>query len=213
MLASLRSFGLAQDMFAREHPFSIRIHLPSSRQGAKLRTEARHPEQKHGNNLPLTLTPCLFEAKYSVSWHGTMKTFESQFTHGFGLDELFHAREHALRNENFARLGFTAQTRRQVGHAANGAVLPTAFKADGADGGIPLGYADAEVEIVAELAPLDPELFHPLAHDQHHAHGSLRGIFDGHGVVEENHHAVAGKVFQRCLIFKDQLAHCGMILV
>ena len=111
------------------------------------------------------------------------------------------------------RLGLAAQARGQVGDGADGPVVPAALEADGADGGVALGDADAEAELVDRAsASRRPGRWHALAHRQRHPHGALGRIGHRHRVVEEDHHAVAGEALERALVGEDQAAHLGVVL-
>src|SRR5262249_14208706 len=66
--------------------------------------------------------------------------------------------EHALLDQDLARLGLAAEAGGHVGHGADRAVVHAALEADRADRRVALGDADAEVELVAALAPLHQKL-------------------------------------------------------
>src|SRR5215472_10147426 len=137
---------------------------------------------------------------------------ESEGPQGLGLHQLLDLRGHPLMNEDLAALGLAAETGGEVGHGTDGAVVPPSLETDGADGGIALRDPHAEGQVVAALLPSDDHALHTLAHGHGHANGALRGVRHRHGIVEEDHHAVAGEALQRALVLEDELAHLRVIL-
>ena len=51
-----------------------------------------------------------------------------------------------------------------------------------------------------------------IAHRDRHAHCTLRGVRYLDGIVEEDHHAVAGEALERAFVLEDQLSHLGVVL-
>src|SRR5262249_6436884 len=70
-------------------------------------------------------------------------------------------------------LGLPAQARGEVGHGADGAVVPAPFEADRTDGRVAQGDPDAQGQVVASLAPAGAERGHPIAHGDRHADRAL----------------------------------------
>ena len=52
---------------------------------------------------------------------------------------------------------------------------------------------------------------HAIAHCHGHLHGAEGGVGAGHRVVEEDHHAIAGKLFERATTFEDQRPKCLVV--
>src|SRR5439155_21587252 len=77
------------------------------------------------------------------------QTFDGQESRLLDLQELLYLRQEPGRDQDLAGLGLPAETCGQVGHGADGAVVPAPLEADGADRGEPLGDADTEVKLVA----------------------------------------------------------------
>ena len=77
----------------------------------------------------------------------------------------------ATRSETGSWFRLTTERRGQVANRADGPILPTAFEADGSESCISLRDADAEIEVVTELAPVEPQSLHFLAHCQTHPDG------------------------------------------
>ena len=68
------------------------------------------------------------------------------------------------------------------------------------------------MQVVPLLAPLLDHRADLLPDDQGHADGGLARIGHRHGVVEEDHHAVAGEALQRALVGEDQAAGRGVVV-
>src|SRR5499427_10915204 len=116
--------------------------------------------------------------------HRPEQSPESQGPQGLDLHQLLDLRGHPLMDEDLAALGLAAQTSSEVGHGADGAVVPAPLESDGADGGIALRDPYAEGQVVAALLPCDDHALHALAHGHGHANGALRRIRDWDGIVE-----------------------------
>ena len=129
-----------------------------------------------------------------------------------GLQEVLDRRQETLRDQDLAGLSLATEAGGQVRHRSDGAVVPAPFEADGADRRVALGDADAEVELVAVLPPLDAQLSDPVAHLQRHPDRPLGRVRHRHGVVEEDHHAITGEALERSVVGEDQLAHLGVVL-
>src|SRR5262252_7351489 len=155
---------------------------------------------------------CALLSHHAEGRHGPGEALEGQRTKRFQSDHVFHGSRHALRQENLGVARLPAESRGEVGHRADGAVVPAPLEADGADGGIALRDADAHAEIIALLAPGRVEVAGPLPHGQGHPDGPLRSIWHGDGVVEEDHHAIAREALQRPLVLEDEPAHLGVVL-
>src|SRR5712691_187837 len=152
------------------------------------------------------------EPEQVVDFHRPAEALQRYLPHRLGLGDAFHRRHHALLEQDLAGLGLGAEAGREIGDGADGAVVHAPFEADGPDGGIAVRDAEPEVEVEARLLPPDGKLGHPLAHGRGHPHRALRGIRHRHGVIEENHHAVAREALERPLRGQDQLAHGGVVL-
>src|SRR2546422_9889267 len=85
--------------------------------------------------------------------HGLEESFEVEIAPGLGLHEGVRLRQQALGDQDLARLGLAAETGGEVRDGADGAVVPAPLEADRADRRVALRDADAELELVAELAP------------------------------------------------------------
>src|SRR5262245_51650304 len=60
----------------------------------------------------------------------------------FELPDVFQLRRQARRGEDLAGFRLAAETRGEVGHRTDGAVVPAALESDPADRGEPLGDSD-----------------------------------------------------------------------
>ena len=143
---------------------------------------------------------------------GLQEALEGQGPDRLEVDRILGGAGHARRDQDLARLGLAAQARRQVRDRADGAVVPAALEADGADGRVALGDADAEAEVVPALAPGGGKVADLVAHRDGHPQGALGRPVHRQGIVEEDHHAVAGEPLQRALVLEDQPAHGGVVL-
>src|SRR5712692_11363528 len=177
-------------------PAPSRIRAPGTRSPRTLSTTralAREPEQV-------------------VDFHRPAETLQRYLPHRLGFGNRFHRRHHALLEQDLAGLGLGAETGREIGDGANGAIVHAPLEADGADGGIAVRDAETEVEVEARLLPPHGKLGHALAHGRGHPHRALRGVRHRHGVIEEDHHAVARESLEGPLRGQDQLAHGGVVL-
>src|SRR5215471_17749907 len=84
---------------------------------------------------------------------GPGKTLEGEVPHDLGLDEVLDRRHHALGREHLARARLAAQAECEVRHAPDRAIVPPALEADRTDRGESLREPEADVQIVAALAP------------------------------------------------------------
>src|SRR5215468_7395694 len=89
--------------------------------------------------------------------HRAEQSPESQGPEGLGLHQLLDLRSHPLVDEDLAALGLAAETSGEVGHSADGAVVPAPLESDGANRGIALGDPHAEGQVVAALLPSDDQ--------------------------------------------------------
>ena len=94
---------------------------------------------------------------------GAVEALEGELAHRLHLGQVLHRDQQALGDQDLAGLGLPAEAGGEVGDGADGPVVPAALEADGPDGGVALGDADAEVEVVAPLAPLAEQLHDELA--------------------------------------------------
>ena len=92
--------------------------------------------------------------------------------------EILDRREGLGVDQDLAGLRLAAQPRREVHHRADRRVVVAALEADLAERGVAVRDADAEAELVAELAPFDGELRHRVAHLDRHADGAQRRLVD-----------------------------------
>src|SRR2546425_5285091 len=159
-----------------------------------------------------TLTAAQVRTEDVVGRHGSVEALESELADGFDFREVLHRRQHALRDEDLARLRLATEARGEVGHGADRPVVQAPLETDRADRRVALGDADAEVEGVAALPPPDEQLVHPLAHGHRHANGTRGRVRHRHWVVEEDHHAVAGEALEGALVLEDEPAHLCVVL-
>src|SRR5437870_5763670 len=159
-----------------------------------------------------TLTAARLHAQHVVGGHGAVEALEPELADRLDFREVLHRRQHALSDEDLARLRLAAEARREIGHSADRPVVQTPLEADRADRRVALGDADAEVEGVAALPPPDEQLVHPLAHGHRHANGTRGRVRHRHWVVEEDHHAVAGEALEGALVLEDEPAHLCVVL-
>ena len=75
--------------------------------------------------------------------HRAVEALERQLADVLDLDVALELRDHPARDQDLAGLGLAAEPRGEVGDRADGAVVEPSLEADGADGGIALGDADA----------------------------------------------------------------------
>src|SRR6516162_2479381 len=135
---------------------------------------------------------------------GTVQSFQGQLTDRLDLEEIGGGGQQALRDQYLSGLGLAAQASGEIRHRTDGPVIPATLEPDRANRRISLCDADAELEFVAHLAPCDAQLGDPRAHGQSHAHRALRGIGYRHRIIEEHHHAVAGKALEGAFVLEDQ---------
>src|SRR5206468_804158 len=143
---------------------------------------------------------------------GLREALEREAAQVLHLDEVLDRAEDALGDEDLPGLRLAAEPRREVRHRADRAVVHPPLEANRADRGVALGDADAEVELVAALLPFHEQLIHAPAHHRGHPDRALGRVRDGHGVVEKDHHAVAGEALERALVLEDEAAHLCVIL-
>ena len=74
--------------------------------------------------------------KHIVNRGRPRESFEGHLTEGLDLELLFFHGQHALRDQNLARLRVAAKARRQIASAAIRAIAPAPLVADGADRGV-----------------------------------------------------------------------------
>src|SRR2546425_3349146 len=159
-----------------------------------------------------TLTAAQVRTEDVVGRHGSVEALESELADGFDFREVLHRRQHALRDEDLARLRLATEARGEVGHGADRPVVQAPLETDRADRRVALGNTDAEVEGVAALPPPDEQLVHPVAHRDRHPDGAREGVRHRHRVVEEDHHAVAGEALEGALVLEDEPAHLCVVL-
>src|SRR5262244_953690 len=70
--------------------------------------------------------------------HRPEQPLESQGPQGLGLYQFLDLCGDPLMDEDLATFGLAAETGSEVGHGADGAVVPASFEADGSDGGVAL---------------------------------------------------------------------------
>src|SRR5499425_1050027 len=70
--------------------------------------------------------------------HRPEQPLEGQGAEGLGLHQLLDLRGHPLMDEDLAALGLAAEAGGEVGHGADGAIVPAPLESDGANGGIAL---------------------------------------------------------------------------
>src|SRR5207253_7490088 len=140
------------------------------------------------------------------------ESLQVELPDGFDLDQILGRREQPLRDQDLAGPGLTAEARGEIRHGADGSIVPASFEADGANRRVALRDPDAEVEVVAALAPSDAQLPHSIAHGERHADRAFGRIWDRDGIVEENHHPITREALERALVGEDQAAHLGVVL-
>src|SRR5262249_58623332 len=84
---------------------------------------------------------------------GPWEALEGERPQRFQGQEICDGARHTLGEEDLRVARLPAEPRGEVGHGADGAVVPAPLEADGADGGVALRDPDAHAEIVALLAP------------------------------------------------------------
>src|SRR5919106_6040793 len=110
------------------------------------------------------------EPAQAVRGHRAMDALQRERRHRCRVDQVLDGDVHALRDQDLPGLGLAAEASGDVRHGADGAIVPPAFEADGADGRVPLRDADAEPQLVTEPAPLLRHRAHLGSHRQRHPH-------------------------------------------
>src|SRR5262245_51199117 len=82
------------------------------------------------------------------------ESLEHAIADRFRIDRLFDCRMDFAVDQYLARRRFAAQPGRQIDHRTDRRIVEAFFKSDAAKRGIAIGNADAEAELMAELAPL-----------------------------------------------------------
>src|SRR3954454_4113944 len=107
---------------------------------------------------------------------GAMEPLELKLAHRGGVGQRFHGGVNLAVDQDLAALGFTAEARGKVHHAADGSVVKTALGADAAERGIAMRDTDAEAEVMAQLFPFGGKLDDALAHLHRHFDAALAGV-------------------------------------
>ena len=81
--------------------------------------------------------------------HGSRETLQAELADRLRLHQILDQGQHPAGHEDLPRPGLPAEPRGQVGDGAHRAVVPATLEPDGADGGVPVGHADAEVQRLA----------------------------------------------------------------
>src|SRR5687767_11167330 len=84
---------------------------------------------------------------------GLEEALERQLADRLDVGQVLHRALHPAGDQDLAGARVAAEAEGQVGDGADRTVVPPALEADGADRGVPLGDPDADVEVVAALAP------------------------------------------------------------
>ena len=84
-------------------------------------------------------------------WTGRCKPFNDEPADILGFDHVLHGRHDALRGKDLPGFRLGTESRGEIGHGADRAIVPAPFESDGTDRRIALGDADAEREIEAAL--------------------------------------------------------------
>src|SRR5215475_11775827 len=155
---------------------------------------------------------CAPRSNYAEGGYGPGEALEGQWAERFQGNQVLHGARHALGEEDLGVARLPAEPRGEIGHRADGSVVPAPLEADGADGRIALRDADAHAEIIALLAPGCVEVKGALPHGQGHADGPLRRVGHGHGVVEEDHHAVPREALECPVVLEDEPPHLRVVL-
>src|SRR5205809_515897 len=96
-------------------------------------------------------------------------------------------------NRRLRSRSLTSPTRGGVRDAPDRRVVGAPLEAAAAEGRVPLGDADAEVEGIAATTPALGELGDARAHRERHADRALRRVRAVERVVEDDHEPVAGE--------------------
>src|SRR5882762_386268 len=96
--------------------------------------------------------------------NGPEQPFERERANLLEVGHVLDAGGDPLGDQDLAAFGLAAEPRGQVRDRPDGAVVPAALEADGADRGVPLGDAQSEGEIVASLPPADGQVIHAPSH-------------------------------------------------
>src|SRR2546422_1289008 len=121
---------------------------------------------------------CALQAEHVESRHRFEESLQVELPDGFDLDQILGRREQPLRDQDLTGPGLTAEARGEIRYGADGSVVQASFEADGADRRVALRDPDAEVEIVAALAPPHAELADSVAHGERHPDRTFCRIWD-----------------------------------
>src|SRR5918996_1704927 len=112
--------------------------------------------------------PC--QAKDPPGRYRTHEALEGQLAQRLRLDQVLDRHQRALADQDLAVAGLVAQARGEVRYRADRGVLEPSLEADPPEGGVAMGDADAEAQIVTPLAPFLGKSGDVLAHRDRHAH-------------------------------------------
>src|SRR5439155_1328459 len=94
-----------------------------------------------------------FQRTHVVGRDRALESLERQLADRLGVDQVAGGGVDALTDENLPGGRLRAQAEGEIGDGPDGAVVQAALEADGADGRVALGDAEAGMQLVAALAP------------------------------------------------------------
>src|SRR5262249_40220982 len=127
------------------------------------------------------------------------ETLQGERANLFSRYASFESHVDTLAEQNLAVLGLAAEPCRHIAHGANRSVAGALGKSDLAQGRVTLGDANTKAQLATSLAPRGDQRRCSLAHRDCHLDRALGRVGDRHGVVEEDHDAIAGELVERPL--------------
>src|SRR6516162_823665 len=147
-----------------------------------------------------------------VGGHRAANALEVELTHEFDGDGFIDRQHDTGANQDLSRLGFITEPGSDIRNRANRGVVESSFKPNSAKGSESMRYADPKAKIVTEQTPFLDHCSNSGSHIERHQNCLERRIFHGHGIVEDDHNAIASKSLKRAAVLDDDLTDCRMIV-
>src|SRR5262249_26925920 len=147
-----------------------------------------------------------------VSDHWPTNSLELKLADRLKRDSFLNGLPNSWADEDLAGLGFIAKTRRNVRDGPDRCVIPATLKSNRPQRCKPMLDADPKTNDMAEQTPFLHQSFDSDAHIERHQDGLQRRILDWDRIVENDHHAVAGKSLKRAAVLEDDLAYSFMVV-
>src|SRR6516162_11665196 len=164
-----------------------------------------------GNRWAVRLTPGRLQ-HYVVDGDGLAQAFQRHVTDLFQPYGIFDRVRETAADQDLSILGFAAQPRGEVGDRADRGVVHALGEADLAEGGVALGNADPETDIVAVPPPGVEQYLRRLAHRHLHVDRPFDRIGSRQRIVEEHHDPVAAIMVDRAFEAGNDRPERGVIV-